>query len=607
MNTLYANKRIKLNISIASFSLYFLLYCLLFNVAGRYITILAIFPLTYVAWSYGKFIGTGMGIFGVVISTSLGSYFSHSILLYDPLVQIAGLISLTYLGCIIGWFSDTRKELKKEIILRQKAQQVIQHNYIGVTHLISRLGELFFTINNKNQFSFVNQFFETLIGYSQAELLNKSIYEFLTQNSSNLLSEELLKVNNNKIIELSFITKSNSIIVTKTSLSMFIPVFETDFLQSISYYAVVFDITAYQKKEEGLLRQIEEKQLKLEAIVELIPEGLLVLNLQGIILLANQSFKAIFKTILQHDISEFYTIHDPEKHILINSLSDLITSNIEKEIIIEPLIGLYYKLKSIFIKKNSSTKHSMIIIEFQDITNHVTVEKFQKQIISTVTHELRVPLTNVSLSAMHLKNHSLELTVDQKNHLYDILNINITTLNDMVEDLLTYEKFSIKSLYYSFLHFNINEAIGNVVIQLEPKIQHRHLTIVKDTLAEYILIGDQKRIEQAIRIVLDNAIKYSPENSAISIVSYLHVNSLNQTKEPLLRIVIEDHGIGIPKEDIPHIFKRFFRSNNVKNHQGTGIGLSLAKEIIDYHGGSIYLNSELNQFTSVTIELPNKN
>ena len=218
-----------------------------------------------------------------------------------------------------------------------------------------------------------------------------------------------------------------------------------------------------------------------------------------------------------------------------------------------------------------------------------------------------MPLTNLSLSTKQLRKYFIELTVEQRNRLLDILHLNVSVLNDMVEDLLTYEKFSIKSLHYSFLHVNINEAISNVIQQLEPKVQNKHLSIAKNTLADYVLLGDQKRIEQAIRIVLDNAIKYSSEISGISILSYIRLPTSKQRKEPSLVIAIEDHGLGIPKEDLTHIFERFFRSNNVKGHQGTGIGLSLAKEIIDYHGGTIHLDSELNQFTTVTIELPNKN
>ena len=492
MNKIYTLKRINVYISIGSFAIYFFLYCLLFNYVGSYIVILVIFPLTYVAWSYGKFLGPSMGILGVIISTSLGSYFIHKFYIFNPLTQAISIIILIYLGFVIGWLSDTKKELKNEI---------------------SR---------------------------------QKSLYT----------------------------TKNNG-------------------LES--------DIADYQE-----IKTVQN-QLNLEIISELIPDGLLVLNQQGIILFANYSCKTIFESILHHDLPKFYNISNGDKNVLFNSLSDLITAPEEKEMIIEPEIGYYYKLKSFFLKSNGCVDNSVIIIEFQNITDFITAERFQKQIIRTVSHELRVPLTNLSLSVKQLRKYYLQLTTDQRNRLFDILNLNVSVLNDMVEDLLTYEKFSIKSLHYSFLHFTINESINNVIQQLEPKIQNKHLSIAKNTLAEYVLLGDQKRIEQAVRIVLDNAIKYSPENSNISILSYLRLSNLDQRKEPSLVIVIEDHGLGIPKEDLSHIFKRFFRSNNVKGHQGTGIGLSLAKEIIDYHGGTIHLNSELNQFTTVTIELPNKN
>ena len=181
-------------------------------------------------------------------------------------------------------------------------------------------------------------------------------------------------------------------------------------------------------------------------------------------------------------------------------------------------------------------------------------------------------------------------------------------MNTMIEDLLTLEKFSSKSLIYNSTTFKVSDTIENVLLQLNPRITEKIITVVNESLQEITFTGDQFRIEQVCRIVLDNAIKYSSNNSILTIQTGIQNSNLaisdQITNNKKIFIAISDQGTGIPKIDLPFIFEKFYRSKEVEHIQGSGIGLALAKEIITYHGGTITIHPNTPKGTKVIIELP---
>ena len=178
-------------------------------------------------------------------------------------------------------------------------------------------------------------------------------------------------------------------------------------------------------------------------------------------------------------------------------------------------------------------------------------------------------------------------------------------MSHIIEDLLTIEKSSSKTLTYNFSKFDLSDAFSNVFTQLNPKIEEKHQFISYEIPSHVMIVGDQQRIEQVIRIILDNAIKYSSPNSIISIHSSIDIPS-DKTSNEWLLIKIMDQGRGVPKQDISKLFQKFYRSKDVQNIPGTGVGLAIAKEIIEKHNGKISLSSIINEGTIVKIELPLK-
>ena len=240
-----------------------------------------------------------------------------------------------------------------------------------------------------------------------------------------------------------------------------------------------------------------------------------------------------------------------------------------------------------------------------DITERKKAEQKLSQLISTVSHELRTPITVLLMSIEYLTKNKETLTEELEEKLIDGISRNIQLLNQLAEDILLISRIDENRLQLEWKEFKPSEVINEILYLMEPIGKERQITFIVDVDNKIELQGDPKRIDQVFRIIIDNAIKYSPENSKVEIKAvdnYQGEYNLNGNKGVLFHF--KDHGRGIPKEDLPKIFERFFRSSNVNEVSGTGLGLAIAKDIIEAHQGNIYVESELGKGTIFYLFLP---
>ena len=222
------------------------------------------------------------------------------------------------------------------------------------------------------------------------------------------------------------------------------------------------------------------------------------------------------------------------------------------------------------------------------------IDKMKNDFISTVSHEIRTPMTAIKGWGETLKNVGDNPVLLEKG--LDIIVSETERLSDMVEELLDFSRiqngkirivneeidllYIIEHVYNIYKHKAINEKL-DLSLELNGNTDIR-------------LIGDKDRIRQVIINILDNAIKYTPENGNISI-SVARI-------QKYVKIIISDSGKGIPQKDLPHIKEKFYKADN--NVRGTGIGLAVADEIIKMHAGEINISSEVGKGTTVEIILP---
>jgi len=242
-----------------------------------------------------------------------------------------------------------------------------------------------------------------------------------------------------------------------------------------------------------------------------------------------------------------------------------------------------------------------LIAVIQDITEQYRLDNARREFVANVSHELRTPLTTVKSYAETL----LDLTEDNNadpeiyKSFLKIINDEADRMTRLVKDLLLLSRldYSLKDMPKE--DFDIGEMIKSLVERLSISSKEKKQTLVYEpTNTLPIYCGSPDRIEQVLINVITNAIKYTPQNGNILITTMYMYNSIT--------VKVIDDGIGIPEENLQHIFERFYRVDKARSREmgGTGLGLAIAKEIIEAHDGTIEIKSKAGSGTEVIINLP---
>ena len=214
-----------------------------------------------------------------------------------------------------------------------------------------------------------------------------------------------------------------------------------------------------------------------------------------------------------------------------------------------------------------------------------------KDSLSDISHQLKTPLTSINLMIDNLKNENL--TSQQKKELIIKINHKINNINFLVQSLLKLSIFDANTITFNKKSIIIESILLEVVENLSAICDLRNITInIKGNKKDKIYCDKTWQVE-AITNIVKNCIEHSEENSNIDI--------LYSSNDIFSKIIIKDSGSGIAKEDLSHIFERFYKGKN-SSKDSIGIGLALAKAIIEKDNGHIYVESTLNKGTTFTIK-----
>jgi two-component system phosphate regulon sensor histidine kinase PhoR len=254
-----------------------------------------------------------------------------------------------------------------------------------------------------------------------------------------------------------------------------------------------------------------------------------------------------------------------------------------------------------------SDKFNGITIIFNDITEFMEFDNLRKKFVSTVSHELRTPITSIDLSIKLLENHYNSLNEDKRNRLIQNISSSTSVLTHLIENLLILSRIDSKKDILDIHEIKLDLIIQKIIFELEPNAACNNIKILYQNTEEISIEGDEFRIAQIVRIILDNAIKYSHPDSKIivKVKKYPISNEIPDKYSPVL-VKVQDNGIGIKPGDVKNLFQRFFRSEEVANIKGTGLGLSIAKDLVELHHGTINIESEFGKGTTVNVILPQK-
>lgn len=228
-----------------------------------------------------------------------------------------------------------------------------------------------------------------------------------------------------------------------------------------------------------------------------------------------------------------------------------------------------------------------------------SLRRTEKEMLANVSHELRTPLARIRV-LLELAEDDVP-TVAQR-YLTDISE-DLTQLEQILADVITTTKLDLaaENPQYPYPPLRLTPLhVGELAHAIAAKFEREHpnRTVVKQLQCNAMLMADRVMLTHALGNILDNAQKYSSAPEAIEIASHL--------EQPHIVLTVKDHGIGISSEDLPNIFTPFFRADvsRTRSTGGVGLGLALTKRLIEDHGGSIQVESEVGKYTVVTVRLP---
>jgi PAS domain S-box-containing protein len=235
------------------------------------------------------------------------------------------------------------------------------------------------------------------------------------------------------------------------------------------------------------------------------------------------------------------------------------------------------------------------LLVVRDVTEQAKLNEMKSDFINRASHELRMPLTNAILMVNLIQGGGAPAELQEY---WSILNSELDRQKVLIERLLVAGRLESRALKLENTPLDLVPILNESVLAVKLFANKRNISLrVSLPAGPVIVLGDKSGLQQVFINLINNAVKFSPEGSSVEVDVRLEAGAV--------RVAISDHGMGIPAEDIPHLYERFFRGRNVTIAEipGSGIGLYIVKSIVEELGGSIQVESVLKQGTTITVTL----
>ena len=354
-----------------------------------------------------------------------------------------------------------------------------------------------------------------------------------------------------------------------------------------------FSIMTAELKQN--LNEATRQKRQIETILLHMTDGIIAFNLEGRIILINPAATRSLEIMPEDDcFDKIFSKYDDEL-------------NMEKIIYLENWTSqnTQIQVKDKYLKllfapfKDENERAAGIIVVIQDITEHVKLDNMRKEFIADVSHELKTPITSI----MGYSDTLIESEYDKEmqTKFLGVISTEARRMAKLVTDLLSLSRFDQGKMEVKKEEFDLGTLVKRCQDKLQIELDKKKIGVECFVTANVPNVYAEKDgIERVVINILTNSIKYTDENGNIKIyVGFVYNDAY---------IKIIDNGIGIPEDDLKRIFERFYRVDKARTRKmgGSGLGLSIAKEILDRNQGTIDIKSEYGKGTEVVIRIPTK-
>ncbi len=409
--------------------------------------------------------------------------------------------------------------------------------------------------------------------------------------------------------------------------------FDTELLQLTTmiadYAAVALENVRLREREMALWRDAEHERQRLELIISSMAEGLLITDAQGAITSLNSSAQQLLAqaevNLEQETPTSLRQLAASTNVSWLLDLADIVDQAMAGNIVmnweliagdIGETIPLTLSISAAPLHDTSQTliRPIGVVAVLNDITSNKQIEKLKDEFVSIVSHELRTPLTAIKGYTQHLirrierrlrearQKQQSTGSLAEPSESYDLRSLNIVQsetehLERLVSDLLDLSRVQWGELDLQYTSFYLADILAERV-RLAQVSAEQHTIILDIQAQDSRIMADQLRVGQIFGNILDNAIKFSPPGRQVT------VKLQEQEQEYLISVI--DQGIGVSPEYFDHIFERFYRVRNTTSRQysGIGMGLYVAKAIVEAHGGRIGFYSDRGIGSTFYFTLP---
>ena len=239
----------------------------------------------------------------------------------------------------------------------------------------------------------------------------------------------------------------------------------------------------------------------------------------------------------------------------------------------------------------------------------LSLDKLKNDFISVVSHELRTPLAVIALEAQLLASDIIPFSPDKLQEIYQALSVSTRRLQIQIDDLLDFALIERGELELIFKSCSINQIVRDVVDLYSARAAEKQITLTLNlpSTAQLAVRADGPRLRSALMHLVDNAVKFTPENGLVT-MSVHNLVTLPDTDVPAIAVAVRDNGIGIPPETQKHLFTAFSQADmsTTRRYSGMGMGLALAKRIVEAHNGKMTFKSELGRGSLFAMWIPTR-